>query len=895
MQSMVVNLGILLLCLPLRGWAQSGDSLPINMALAPIHQYNSISAERFNQGLITDPLQLVQAKLPGLLSTRAGNDPNGVFDSQIRGLKTFGNPNPFYLVDGMPVADLSGIHPADIERVEIVAAGTSLWSGMRAGNGILQIHTRQGQEGTWQLRYRQMRASERMTRDPGMMSAIEFRRAGGSLATDPGTEANWWKEITRRASSATHHLSLSGGNEQSVFYASAAYDRIEGIGLASGFDRLNGRLNFRQMALNDRLEISTSINLLNRRSTLSPYWAFLQATQYNPTAPIYGEDPAYDAYGGFYQALIFNNYNPVAILQQNQFDQTYRNLQAYLKMDYTLIKGLKVGAVYQQQTERLHLSSFSPSNSFYLGWDRNGLAAQHQTSQNNEYGALSLTYSGVSKDWTWQLGGRAFAQNLEWKSLRLETSDFLTNTFTYNNLGAGQSTANGQSFIDNSRLIQSFRGLGANGRLDYQSRWGLAASIHYEGASHLGSNQRWGLFYGATAYAKLNDHWRLQASLSQTGNVPERSLLSQDIYRGGGNFNRFPWNGVFQETFAKEQEGNPDLRSERVREFTLGTQFSLWDQRLGGSLNFYANRADHLIVRHWLDRSVNLAAYQYRNSGVLSNAGLEFNLQYDLLRKENFTWRMELSGARYFPSKVVRYYDDPAAGDFRTGIIGGAPIFWIADGETLGAIRGHRFLNDNPVAPDGNWNFWDRNRDGYFGPEDYFVIGNARPSMQFGWTNRLSKGHWRLDFMLRGVFGHDIVQHTKSLHSPPLTVNVYNGWAAGVRELLNLEAYPHFSERDVEKGSFLRLDYLALHYTLDIKNFSSLQLFVAVQNLFTISGYSGVNPEYRMVDRNLRNPLSDTPLNAFAYTGAPLVQGMDRRNTYPLSRTFSIGLQLGIE
>ncbi|HKK74330.1 MAG TPA: Plug domain-containing protein [Saprospiraceae bacterium] len=179
MQSMVKNLGILLLCLPLRGWAQSGD-----------------------------PLQLVQAKLPGLLSTRAGNDPNGVFDSQIRGLTTFGNPTPFYLVDGMPVEDLSGIHPADIERVELVAAGTSLWSGMRAGNGILQIHTRQGQEGKLQLRYRQMRASERMTRDPGMMSAIEFRRAGGSLAVDPDTETNWWIGIFV-IRLPTRHLMLS--------------------------------------------------------------------------------------------------------------------------------------------------------------------------------------------------------------------------------------------------------------------------------------------------------------------------------------------------------------------------------------------------------------------------------------------------------------------------------------------------------------------------------------------------------------------------------------------------------------------------------------------------------------------------------------------------------------
>ena len=892
-----VKIGIWVSVLPFWLSAQSMDTLSVN-SWEQVNKYNTISEEQFNRGLIIDPMQLVQSRLPAFLTTRAGNDPNGVFDTEIRGLKTFGNPSPFYLVDGVPVEDLRSIHPSDIASVELESAGNSFWGGIRGGNSVLHIKTKQGQSGRFRVGYQQVRATERMTSDPGMMSAIEFRRAGGSLAFHPDTETNWWEAITRRAASETHHLSVSGGSEKSVLYASLAYDRIEGVTLNSGFDRLNGRLNFRQKALGDRLEITSSINLQSRQSALTPHFAFLQATQYNPTAPIRAEGSNYEAYGGYYQALFFNNYNPVAILEQNQFDQDYRNLQTFLKVNYSLRRGLQLEAFYNQQAEQLHLRSFSPSTSFYLGSNRNGIAAQHQSQQDNQFGALSLTFESAKEQFAWRVAGRAFAQKQEWNSLRFEVLDFLTNTFTYNNLGAGQSTANGQSDIANSRLIQSFQGLAGQFWLDYYDKFGLTASVNYEGASHLGENQRWGLFYGATAYANIKEQWQVQASYSLTGNVPDQGLWSQDIYISQGHWGRFPQNGVFQETYVKFQEGNPDLQWERVREFTLGTNFSLLDQRLKGSLTFYANQADYLIVQHQLDRLENLGQFQYRNTGALTNAGFEFNIQHNLLQNDQLSWRMGLTGARYFATRIRYYYSDLEARDFRTGIIGGGcdyPIFWIADGERLGDIRGYSFFNDRPVAPDGNWNFWDRDRDGYFSPNDYVVIGNARPTMQLGWTNYIQKGHWTLNFMLRGVFGHDIIQHTKSLHSPPQTVNVYNGWAEGVRELRGLEAYPDFSERDVESGNFLRLDYLAVSYELELNRFPDLQLFVVAQNLFTITSYTGVNPEYRMTDRNLRNPMSDMPLQAFMYTGSPLVQGMDRRNSYPLTRTFSIGVQLELE
>lgn len=884
---------LLLLGLPVWGWSQSADSLQTEWLSG-----QKVTEAGFNQGLIYDPLQLVQGKLPGLLIARAGNDPNGSFDAQMRGLQTFGNSMPFFLVDGIPMESLDAIHPADVAAVEVLAPGSSLWSGMRAGNGLVRVQTKAGHEGKPQLVYRQMRATEKMMRDPGMMSAIAFRRAGGQLATSSAISTNWWEEITRRAGSETHHLSLSSGNAQSSLYASAAYDQIEGTVWNAGFHRLNGRLNFRQRALNDRLQFQTSINLQNRTAIRTPYHAFIQATQYNPTAPVRSEEPEFATYEGYYQAAYYNNYNPVAILEQNRFAEDYHNLQAHLQVAYDLSPALRVEALVHQQSEDLELRSFFPSTSLYLGLAPNGLAARQQSKQDNQLIQLQLQYEQRSTDWTLHWSARAFAQKLAWNSLRLQVTDFLTDAFTFNNLAAGQSTARGESSIENSKTIQSFQGLGTQLQFDYQSRWGLQAAIHYEGASHLGANRRWAVFYEGLAYAKMNDHWRLELSYSQRGNVPDQGMLSQGTYLGQGWSYRFPVNGVYQEAYLKEQEANPDLQWERVRTISMGSHFKLMEGRLRGALAFYYNRADQLIVRHWLDYATDLGRFQYRNTGELATAGVDFSVEYQLYQAEQKFWTIGLIGTRYLPSRIVTYYGDGGDTDYRIGIIGGGcnyPIFWIADGERLGAIRGHTLLNDRPVAADGSWNFSDKNRDGYFGPDDYEVIGNALPRMQLGISNRWGMGNWSLDMTLRGVFGHDIIQHTKSLHSPPSAVNFYNGWAVGVQELRGLEDYPDFSERDVESGSFLRLDNLQLRYRLQRDSWPPLQLFVAAQNLFTISAYSGVDPEYRPVDRNLTHPLADTPLNAFVYIGEPLVQGMDRRNTFPLSRTFSAGFQLVIE
>lgn len=840
----------------------------------------------------------MQGRLPGLLTTRAGNDPNGIFDAQIRGLTTFGNPNPLYIVDGIPMERLDALHPADIASVEIRPAGETFWTGLRGGNGVLEIKTHRGKPGRLRVNYRHWSALESMAGDVGMMNADQFLRAGGMPATDGAIDTDWWEEITRSAYSATHQLSLSGGNAQTSFYASANFDQVEGIVRKSGFDRLNGRLQIDQKAFNDRLRMGVGVALQTRHSTLSPYYAFQQATQYNPTAPIFGEGEAFEQYGGYYQALFFDNYSPVAVIDQNDFDRTYRNLLAHLDLDLRLSKHLYVRGQFSDQSERRVLRSFFPGSSFYIGMNRNGLAAQQRSSLDTRFGRLALEYERRTGDWDIRLAARGYDQQLTWTGLYIEASDFLTDAFTYNNLGVAESTANGDSFVDNSRIVQSLRGVGVQGRLHYQQRFGLALTTNYEGASHLGANQRWDLYYGVNAFAQVHEQIRLRASYSRTGNVPDEGLLAQGIYgvRGNSKIGN-PAPGAYLPLIEKIQEENPDLRSERVRQFTAGFDFSLWESRLTGTVNVYQNQADRIILEQ-TPRYRAIAFPQYLNTGALSNSGLEFRFDYDLLRRENFSWQLGLSGARYAPTRIKAYFsEDPEDGIHRGVFRWGwrYPHYKVFPGENVGSVWGFAFLNDRLVNAQGEWNFKDLNQDGYLDPADFLEIGRTTPSLQLGISNRLRKGRWTLEFLLRGIFGHDIVNQVKSQYSTPITVGPYNGWLEGFRELRNLEDYPYLSERDVESGSFLRLDYLALQYDFPVKGLGEMSLFLAAQNLFTLSGYDGLNPDYRLVDRNWSNPFSDGLGSFYGYAPDPLVPGMDRTNSYPLSRTFSVGLQLSME
>ncbi len=888
---LVFSLGLLLVPIVQYGQAQvPKDSSLIKGTLPKDRlQHNLVEADHFNQGLITNPLDLIHGRLASLVASKPGNDPIGQFDFRVRGVKSFNHTAPQVILDGFPVNGLEGIHPSDIASIQLLAdGGSSEWYGSRGGNGLLMIQTKKGKEGATRINYQLVHSFDKLANQPDLISAASYRRL---FNYNNGATTVWWDEITRKASAQTHYLSISGGNQQTKYFGSLSYDHVNGIVNNSDMRRLNSRFSFQHQALDDRLQISVTFNRNQRGANAVPYQAFIQATQYNPTSPVYGDGPEFDQYGGYFEQRIWRNYNPVALVDLVDIEQQLNTTLANVQLDYQLLPNLTAGFQYAYQSEVADWSKYDPKTSLFTGLYRNGAAERWQSNRANSFSTTYLQYQQQSEMWSIRGKASMYNQSLENHIIDIRGHDFLTDAFGVHNLGAAQSTANGYSFIDNGRSIRKFRGIAGQLQLSYNNQYGINANVNYEGASHLGFNHRWGLYYGLNAFAKVNDDWQFRASLGRSGNLPQQAYLSQGIYQEGYDY--FYNNGDFEKIYYKEQEANPDLQSEFVKEWTIGTDFNILKDRLAGSITYYNNKAEGIIQRHYLDRNTNIANYQYRNSAGVSNAGLEFSLSFDVYKSEKTQWHATLTGTRMYESRMFGYDERWSRGYI--GIIGGlctAPIFRIGDDVALGEIWGYEFAGDGrPVAADGSWNIKDNNGNGYWDQEDAALLGNAMPKWGVAWHNQIRKGKWSVDFLLRGFFGHDIVNHIKSLYSAPSFANGYNILEEGLQDLRGLTDYPEFTERDVENGSFLRMEFLSINYAIPtrIEGLEKIDIFVGAQNLFTITGYSGLNPDFRLADQDIAYA------HVFHQPGNPLVPGMDRRNTYPLAKTLYLGIRLGLE
>lgn len=858
---------------------------------------NRLSRRDFNQGHITDPLQLIQGKLPALLIARPGNDPNGRFDLRMRGLKSFDVTEPLYLVDGFPVASLRGIHPNDIESVEVLRGGAeaAMW-GIRGANGVLSITTRRAQDRKTRIRYQSYLALENITRAPGVMTAKDFEAFGGN---DFGSETNWWEEITERAVSHTHHVSLSGGLGNGGYYASFNIDQVEGVAIQSGFERINGRLTIKQSALNDRLDLQLGMSTNRRASSLTQYYGFLQAISYAPTAPVMGEGPEFDQYDGYFQHRTFQNFNPVALMQQNDTRSAHQTLMMQANAKLKITNGMSLDVQYVNHSEDWEGRFYSPSTSMYVGENHRGLSTRATTKRNNQFVASQLRFFSHFNGL--QVKGNLFYryQDIQMDDLSAWGGNYLTDAFGYNNLSAANDFAQGRGSIQSARTSHQLSGYGGNLSLDYNKKYFLNATITREGSSILGRDSKWGLFYGIQAGASITPSMNVRASYGLAGNLPSSGMLSQQIYRPTGQ--QMFFNGNFVNTYGISRNGNPELSWEGTQELSIGTDFILKAGKIKGSIEYYASQSSDLIQFQQVAVPPNLANSIYENVGAINSSGIEYTLQFPgLVNKKNFRWDMTVFGARYFGTKLVEYGFRDGEDTEHVGILGGFcafPVIRLRESESLGEIWGLQLEENQPVRADGAWNIIDQNGDGLvIREEDFTFLGNAMAKSSIGISNQLQWKQWKADIFFRGVFGHDMIDHVQSFHSARSLVSAYNVVYDAREELSTLTDWVEFTDRDVKRASFLRLNHLTILREFGFqkkKRVEKIQAFATVQNLFTLTGYDGMNPEYRLEDRGANNVFTvSRNRDGMTDYGDPLVYGMDRRDAYPASRSFILGVKM---
>ncbi|HKJ33009.1 MAG TPA: SusC/RagA family TonB-linked outer membrane protein, partial [Balneolales bacterium] len=470
----------------------------------------SVSSSDFNKGTINNPAQLLQGKVSGLTITQPSGDPNGNPQIRLRGLSSIGaNSSPLIVIDGVPGASLSSVDPNDIKSIDVLKdASSSAIYGTRGSGGVIIITTKSGSltsagKAKFNIEYNGSVAISNPYHEIKVLNAAQYKSLSGT--TDLGSSTNWLGAITHTGIDQVHELAFTGGAKNTTYRASLNYRDVNGIEKQTGFNQLNGRLNLTQYALDQKLTFTVNLSVTNKNQKLGFPEAFRYATIYNPTAPIM--NPKNATYGGYFQENAFDYFNPVAIVQQNINNGNRKQILGSLKGEYDFsdyIPGLSLSGFYSEQRRSDSNNQYYPSTSLYRGSNRNGLARESSNDYTDRLAQSTLHYtntilSGLDVD---AVAGYSYQEFLHTNNF-IDTGDFITNAFTFNNLGASQDLSNGLATVtsekDSHKLIAFF----GRANFNYKDTYFASASIRHEGSSRFGKNNKWGNFWAVNGGVQL--------------------------------------------------------------------------------------------------------------------------------------------------------------------------------------------------------------------------------------------------------------------------------------------------------------------------------------------------------------------------------------------------------
>jgi TonB-dependent starch-binding outer membrane protein SusC len=854
----------------------------------------TLSISEFNHGNIYSVTDLFQGKMAGLSIYNRGGDPNQQANIRIRGISTLESGSmPLVVIDGVLGASLDNVDPNDIESVSILkdASATSIY-GMRGATGVILMTTKNSntKSGSIAIAYTgSLSASEVMKTQPSL-SPSEYVAAGGN---NIGSATNWQQEVTRAGLSSYHGISISGGNEQTTFRVATNFRNVNGILRASGFDQVNTRARLTHFALSNRLMLDMNLSMTNRNSNFSFTEALRYAVLYNPTAPIKFNS------GDYFQAILFDNYNPVAILEQNVNEGKRRSINYNARISYNLLKNLEVSAHYASQFENVLSGEYYSRTSLFRGYYRGGLARRYTADRSF---TLMETYLNYQKHFAAidlvATAGYSFQQD-EAEDIFLSMGNFPNDQLGYNALENGADLLSGNpnllSIRSNRTPINKLVALFSRISLSFNNSMVVNVTVRREGSNKLGANNQYGLFYSVglgmdlNRYLKISnlDHLKFRLGYGTSGSLPNQSGLSKDLY----NYS-FTNGGTIQWT----RNGNPDLKWQENKEINLGMDAN-FRNGVSMTVDYYSRNVTDLILQV-NNPSIIPSGTRYENAASLHTSGVEMNVRYKPINFGRLTWTLGLVAAfnkttleSYVVNKEMRSFTGPPCGC-------GTQFIKTEVGKEIGEIWGPVFdgINSNgtPRFKDVNGDGIDKSLASYAlaADGDFQVLGSGLPSMELGWTNQLNFKNWSLNAFFRGAFGHSLLNDFRLSYESedPGSINTYNRIKSN-KAVAGLKSNG-YSSLYVEKADFLKLDNISLSYFVKrnaASQIRNLKFSFAIQNAFVITSYSGVDPEPVLEDRG------STDNGGFSQnSGDVLAPGIDRRQNYFPARTFTIAISIGL-
>lgn len=846
---------------------------------------SSLDSDDFVQGT-TSPLMAIQGKVPGLMiQSTNGADPNAGVSIQLRGINSVNaSQGPLVVIDGVPGGNINSVVKEDIASIEVLRdASAAAIYGTRASGGVILITTKQAKAGVLTTTYTGEIFTQTVRRYAEPLSKQRFLEEG--LGEDLGHNTDWFDEVTNdNPITYRNVVSLSGGTESAQIRASVSNENATGLGIGSEREETKARINTSFELFGGFLEIINNLSYSEVQAKSGSNGAFRMALQLNPTQTPY--DPTspsgYNVWTGGYDL-----YNPVADIRLRKDERKYRYLLNNTTLILNLTNDLAVTGRY----------SIKNNNDYGTYWR----SAQHKTSLDQGVaGYASQDYSEY-QDRTFEafvnynedfgghtfnlLGGYSF-QEFNGEGFSANNSDFPVDGVQEYDLGTGRFLTEGRAGIGSWKNPR-VRLMAVFGRLNYswENKYLLTASVRREGSSKFATGNKWGTFpavsvgWNITEEAfmenqDLFDNLKLRAGYGETGNEGFAPGVATRMYAPD------TWwmiNGEWRTTYGLAHNQNTDLRWETKKEYDLGVEFNMIDNKLQGNFSVFQKDIDDLIYDISVAQPPAIHDKTTMNVGTLRSTGWEAELTWNVFNSENFKYSTTLIGSSYESELVT---------------LAGSQTFWDrmyfpAPGSPGNAVRlfpgrpiGQFYVWDFAgFTEEGNWMLYDQEGVAFDVTErtktneDKKFSGNAIPDLILAWNHQFYIGNFDISAYFRSWIGHDVFNMTNMYYGIPLDGQGRNVLVENYEEQKDITGEKELSDYFIEDGDFLKLDALSVGYSFNTKEDSylnNLRLYATGRNLFVLTDYSGIDPE---VNINGLDP------------------GFEGYDTYPETRTFMLGVQ----
>ena len=853
---------------------------------------STVKAADLNVGAYTDPGQLLQGKVPGLVVVQ-NSDPNGGVNSlTLRGASTLnGSTSPLYVVDGIPGVNLNLIPPGDIESIDVLrdASATAIY-GSKAANGVIIVTTKRGVEGPARVTYSGYASWEKIANVLKMMSASELsayaEENGLTIPNDKGADTNWAKETQRTGFAHNHNLSISGGSKSTTYNASVNYIARDGIIKGVGNNLFTARAYVETKTLKDRLTLAIGVNGnvrnewgVSRGGTRGKRneSVYLAQYYYSPLVPVYNED------GSWYSdQSISQNYNPLTMINEDKSRATFKRFQVTGKASLKIVDDLFLNGNFAYETQNYHykdyLSQKSETNK------RGGETSQNVT---DDYSKLMELYANYDHKFGEDhkmalMAGYSWEEHKNGFGFGARGYNFYDDYLGWNNIGWANSWDTDPVWgnTESHTKMISFYG---RANYSYKGKYLLQAAIRRDGASTFGSHNKWATFPSGSAAWRISEEsfmegtrdWltdlKLRVGWGQSGNSQGFDIYtSRFYYKSAERFTYVDENGTEHsyKSVSAARNVNDNLKWETTTMLNLGLDYAFLNGRINGTIEYYNKDTKDMIWDYPVSQAVYPVGTLTANVGKMRNRGIEVSINVVPIQTRDFTWTTSLNFSHNsnkvvsvsnseFNAGVLDQYDPDAQ-----GYSSGCNIQRIVEGKPIGSF----YMWEWAGYKDGVSCFYERDaetgdyiigEDGErlttFAPgaEDRTYVGNAQPKLTMGWDNKIQWKNWDFNAFFTGVFGQKIYDDPHAYFSFIAGITQGKNALASVRdECLPTDNLSHVpSNRWLENGSYFKLATITLGYTF--RNcfdewLNDIRLYVSANNVFTITGYKGRDPEINL-------------------------------------------------